>query len=379
MFDSGFTYARYVLLYASLLAAVYWIATYASRKWNWSLQNVKVYPKLTYVFQVLLVLGIALPILHWAMMGKIPLLVALFSEDYDYIVHLRANINRATHWTVNYYSSFYFKTVYAFLLIVLYRRKQYLWFWVVFGLSVFYGVSLLQKSIVMSILAPFVIYAFLHKKFLISAVGALTIFGSIYFLLYVTNPALRPSFAEQRQIPDAEKLEEIEQLNPEVRKEINESLSIASNSLFKRVFLIPGIMLNNWFRLVPKEKPYLHGDGYRFVAVMRGHEHRDYSSELYPLMHPSFYKRGYHGSVNTASFMYDYVNFGIPGLIFSGVITGLLLALVDGLFRKNWRLNIALNTFFILFMSSSALSTLLLSGGWGIMILLFVLYKLSDS
>ena len=95
--------------------------------------------------------------------------------------------------------------------------------------------------------------------------------------------------------------------------------------------------------------------------------------ELYPIIYPEFAKRGFSGTVNVASFMYDYVNFGVFGFLLSAVSIALIFNIVEFVFKSNFVALFSLNAFYVLMLSSSSLSTLLFSGGWGLIIVLFML------
>ena len=51
-------------------------------------------------------------------------------------------------------------------------------------------------------------------------------------------------------------------------------------------------------------------------------------------------KKGLKGNVNVASFMYEYANFGIYGLILSGAFLGLLFLSIEKIFVNNLTLKL---------------------------------------
>ena len=89
-------------------------------------------------------------------------------------------------------------------------------------------------------------------------------------------------------------------------------------------------------------------------------------------MYPKHAKKGLKGNVNVASFMYEYANFGVYGLILSGVFLGLLFVSIEKIFVNNITLKLAINLIPVLILSSQAITTLLFSGGWGLSILLYL-------
>ena len=131
----------------------------------------------------------------------------------------------------------------------------------------------------------------------------------------------------------------------------------------------------DWFENIPSKKPFLKGTGYRFYAKLVGKEYHNYAQELYPIIYPKHVEKGFHGNINVASFMYDYSNFGKSGLILAGFILALIFIFIESLFKNHLLLKVCLNAFPIFMLSSSALTILLFSGGWGLYILLFFLFK----
>ena len=132
-------------------------------------------------------------------------------------------------------------------------------------------------------------------------------------------------------------------------------------------------MLNGW-KTFQKKKPFLYGAGYHFASKLGAMEYRDYSTELYPIIKPHYAKRGIQGSVNTASFMYEYSNFGNIGMILSALLTALIFVFTEKVFYDNFISKISLNFFPIFLLSSGALTTALFSGGWGLVIVLYYIF-----
>ena len=136
-----------------------------------------------------------------------------------------------------------------------------------------------------------------------------------------------------------------------------------------------GKIVAKWFLNIPKNEPFLYGCGYRMLAPILGCNYKNYGQELYDDIFPKYAAIGIQGNVNTTSFMYDYANFGLAGLVLAGFIMGFLISSIDFIFSFSLMFKFAINGFYILMLSSSALTTLIFSGGWGLMILLFFIYK----
>ena len=75
--------------------------------------------------------------------------------------------------------------------------------------------------------------------------------------------------------------------------------------------------------------------------------------------------------MNVASFMYDYVNFGLLGLVLSGILLGIIFTYLEKLFKNDFNMKLVVNLIPILILSSQALTTLLFSGGWALSVILY--------
>lgn len=231
---------------------------------------------------------------------------------------------------------------------------------------VLYAISLMQKSYIVTLVTPSLIYSIYHKKYLYILKHILVTILYIYALLYITNPMLRN--IEKPKMPNIE-------LQEQKIVDNNKRNKTFICSIYKRAVLTPGKIVAQWFINIPENKPFLNGCGYRLIAPILGCEHVNYGQELYEDIFPNYAARGIKGNVNVAYFMYDYANFGRIGLIIAGIIMAFLLCILDLLFSFNILYKFAINGFYILMISSSALTTLLFSGGWGLFILLFIIFK----
>ncbi|MFT6715645.1 MAG: hypothetical protein ACJA0Q_000272 [Saprospiraceae bacterium] len=159
-------------------------------------------------------------------------------------------------------------------------------------------------------------------------------------------------------------------------KMLDNSNDIVVSTLFQRTVFLPGKMAGKWLNVVPKVKPFLGFGGYSILSRFTGETRHNYSLELYPILYPVYHKGGYVGSVNVASFMNDYVCFGWKSVALGAVVLSFVLVLVSLLFQGNPSVLFAVNIMPVLMLSSTKLSILLFSGGWGLLILLsFVLLR----
>jgi hypothetical protein len=365
LIDGGFYYFSLILLYGFSLISFTILINFLIHRKKFDFIKIPFIHIGSEFFKILAIASALFIICHYLALGQIPLLDAFLSNDYDYIVKLRSSIveKLGTFW--NYSSSFLLKAILPFLLIYFLIKGNHKWYYFTFIISVFYALSLIQKSYIITILLPALVYSvFQFKLFNIAKFSATMIIG-IFILVFAANPQLRGV-----NLPVDHQINKLQENGYGVKD--------ASNLLFVRLVKIPGKMVMDWFQAVPNKKPFLKGCGYKFLAPFLGCEFQNYAKELYPIIYEKYSFRGFNGTVNVASFMYDYSNFGIPGLILSAFLLAIIFSTVQVIFRKSWKMQIAINLFYVLMLSSSALTTLLFSGGWGIIVSLFLLVKISD-
>jgi hypothetical protein len=315
-------------------------------------------------------------IAHLFYLGHIPLLTSYFSLDYYKIAFIRQSIVEVDLSMVKYISAFMLKAIVPFYLLLLLLRNKKLFF-ILLVPSVIYALALMQKSYIVGIFVPCIIYFIVNfdfKKLLFFIM--LPLLGN-YLLVFVTNPQLRATKSDIETYISQNKQKYTVDTNIVVRESLNDKLNVAGGALVERVFLTTGYVVGYWFDAVPEKLPYAKGCGYHFLAPIIGCDFKeyDYSRLIYDKTHIKEAAKGLKGTVTVACFMYDYANFGILGLVLSAIILALLMNFINRIFNNDFAWIIALNGLFILWLTSAALSTTLLSGGWGITILLYWVYK----
>jgi hypothetical protein len=376
--DSGFVYLPSIFAYFGMFLLTFLALNHFINKDKVFLmfESGKLSLNIDKLFKYFAVFSGVFTILHYYQMGQIPIITALIIEDYDAIVHLRTNVFLNAHPFFVYGSSFLLKAIMPFLVLYFYMTKQKSWLIPIIIIFAFYSVSLIAKSYVLTLFLPVTVYSFLNKKFLDSIIFSAIFIGGIYFLIYATNPQLQPDNADfKKEVKEDHNDSEIFDLD----EGMSDMIAPANSLIYTRIILVPGKMVSDWFRVIPNEKPFLNGAGYRFIAPFIGTEFVEYSKELYAVFYPHFAEKGFEGTVNVASFMYEYANFGFIGLLLSGLILALIIFFVELLYKNDLSLKISLNTFYILMLSSSALSTIIFSGGWFMVVFLFILYKIGQN
>lgn len=355
--DSGFTYFHYLFIYFLSLISSY-IIFYKLINFQKLKSFVKIkipnynISTLSYILLIFSVISI---IFHYIYLGYIPVIKAWYSIDSDYIFEIRRLVSEDASLIVNYISSFLIKGLLPFLIFYFYFKNNKKEYYILLIISSLYAVSLLHKSYIVTILLPVLIYSIFRIRILNILILCTIIIGALYFLVIVANPYLR---TEQT-----------------IQEKNQESItSDVSSGLSKRVFNVPGKIVSEWFKIIPEKRPFLYGKGYNFLRPF-GVNYVEYSTILYEDIFPENYKNGNRGSVNTACFMYDFANFGIFGLILSGIILSLIFILIQFIYHNTSAdVSISLNLYSILVLSSTAITTLLFSGGWGLITFLFLIF-----
>lgn len=360
---SGSKYFFNIALYFTSLTFFYFSISYLIKRKsiNIALQFKSRALKIEY----LLIFSIILIISHYVYLGYIPIIRAIGLESAEEIAWVRTNITRNNNAFFNYSSSFLIRAILPFLLLYLNLKGKNKLFYIFIFVSSFYAFSLMQKSYIVTLLLPSLIYSIYSKKISHSITNILILISFILGISTISNPKLNI---------EEKKTENTSLEKSDSRKKPSKIARIFLG-LRKRVLVVPGKMVSNWFDHVPSTLPFLGIDGYRIIAKIRGKKHIGYGKALYPYISKKYYNRGLTGTVNVASFMYEYAYFGKIGLILSGFLLSSLLVLCELIFNHNFILKLAINTYPILILSSTALTTTLLSGGWIFLILLFVIYK----
>lgn len=365
---SGDKYVLNLFLFFVPLVLFYFGFTYLAKGKEFRIFNsIKNIPEQLpeYAYLILAGLCVFLIIGHLIHIGGSPGLKGLSIMDTTSIVELRRHITSESSSLWNYLSSFNIKAILPFTLLLLAFKKKKLFFWILLIIGAFYAFSLMQKSYILTVLFPIILFTLFKKKYF----QTFLLFGTcaviIVSLVYIQNPQMRGGIdnVTKMEIPADERIEDG---RPYILR--------VFYGLKHRTLVVPGEMVTEWFNHIPSDKPFLYGDGYGFICKLKGVEHIEYSKTLYPVIRPKFAKQGLKGSVNSASFMYEYCNFGNAGLVLSALLLGFFLFLIESIFGNNILLKTSLNLFPVFMLSSGALTTAIFSGGWGLIIVLYYIF-----
>ncbi len=367
LFDySGTRHLHFVLIYLSTFLLISWVLNrYLKSRflsafshfqfnlnWESKLQNLLLFSSFIFI-------GI-----HFLSIGKIPIYECWQKTDILETALLRQSITEDGSTWINYGSSFLVKGILPFILLMLLIQKNWVGFVLMLFLSIFYEINLLQKNYFLLLLSPVILYSLFQRKWIQAGALSFLVIAGVYVLIYAANPELREIHPSRDT-----KTEVIHKPKDEFK-----SFQAGSSGIINRIFIVPGKVVGLWFNNIPSKYPFLYGNGYSFIAKLRHVPLVEYSNDLYAELYPQYAADGLRGSVNTASFMYDYANFGVWGLLLSGAVMAFWLFLLQGVF-PNMKILFILNLFPILMLTSTSLLTLLFSGGWLLTVLLYLLFK----
>ncbi|MCB0772355.1 MAG: hypothetical protein KDB93_03180 [Flavobacteriales bacterium] len=360
---SGAAYLPYLALYVAVLCISYVLLQRIMPTWK---REARLHsPSVERFIQVVFLAQVAVLVAHWGYLGGIPLWEALHQQNDLVIVDIRRSAGEVVPLPLAYASHFMIKAVVPFALLLAWGGARK-WFWPLAVTAGLYAASLLAKSFVVTLFVPLWIAFLIGRRWMrfgtLSAVFALLIIA----LSTVANP-------QKLQFQAVGPNGNTEAVDEGVRE--HGFLGDAVLGVGKRILVMPGHTVAEWFMHVPADVPYAKGGAIRPLAAVLGVPYTDYTEKIYDLAYPDMAAQHVPGTMGSASFMYGYANFGAWGLAASGLITALMLLLVQAIFGTRWRWALVLNVFPLLALSASALPTVLITHGWAITILLYLLFR----
>lgn len=362
---SQMKYIGSLVLYFTAFTVAYWAFYIFIRKLKFK-SNVFQFPSaLLKVVNPLSLISISVLfiIIHFIFIKGFPSVQALGVLKLGEVVKLRASITESVPSWVNYMFSWNLKAIIPFTLAILYLKNDKKWYWIFYFIAITYAFLLMQKSFILLVLAPVGIIALFEKKWLYVLKYGLSSIVIVFFLTYIQNVTMRGG---------------INDIQLDYEKKTQSAGSIIMNiflGLKDRVAVTPGRTVTKWFDHIPKDKPFLKGNGFKIYTKVSGGEFHDYTKELYPLVYEENAKHGLKGTVNVAGFMRGYANFGLLGLVLAAIGLALYLVIIELIFKEQTLIKFALNIFPLVMLSSSSLLTIMFSGGWLLTIVLFVVYR----
>ena len=322
-------------------------------------------------------------VFHFLYLGHVPVLAGFASNDYFDIMRIRQSVFYEAPTLFRYLPNIVLKSLLPFLLLyycVTDRKKV---FFIKLAIGTFYGVALMNKMFVVILYAPLMLYLLFSRRFLFAAGVAVIPVAALALLVFVQNPHVRPEFWTPRDKATASgkplfvEAPTIAETIAAREKTQSSSYPVVQfvETIYLRIFVVPGQVVAVWFSNIPSRLPFANGCGYRFVAAIRGCEFQFYPSLVHDIENPILVREGVRGTMTAASFMEDYANFGYRGLVLSGALFAFLLAFIARMFSGDWRWALILNFIPIAMMIELPLSTVLLTGGWAVTLLLYLIFR----
>lgn len=375
----------------------------------------------------LFLICVCLILANWYSLGSVPIMRAAMSNDAMEIVRIRQQVTDRGSTLFNYATPMMLKAVLPFLIVTGVMTRRTLFAVLVAVIGVFYGMSTLQKSYPLLVLIPLAVYFVASRRFWQAALVALACGFTVMYLTFLTNvmlpligivlfwpcvafialvswllmfhtgvrdaagrtlrsrwgvggvAVLVIAVALAMTMSPSRLRDDLGESVSGVQQTLDTALTRLRNSmagLADRVLFVPGEVVSQWFGAFPAPFAYENGCGYRFVAVLRHCEFINNPIRMYKYTNDDLVKEGVVGTLNGAHFAEEYANFGPAGLVLSSLLVSLVLAIIARvLVRTPMLLFYGANFGFLLMLSSSALHTTLLSGGWSLMILLCAVFS----
>lgn len=392
--ESGFAYLSYLSLYFIVLIVAYFIL-------------MRIFQPLcsTGILQIsfrsgfskntatsVLICSVLFVIIHFMYLGHVPVITASIEDGYYDIMLIRQSIFFEAPAMYRYIPNFLVKSIFPLLLLYFFLTNRSK-FWMTMVVGTFYAIALMNKLFIVLIIMPIGVYFLLDRRyFRLVCLSGVPILG-LMFIVFAQNPMIRPavwngmSTCLSRHVPSSSDIESIR--NPKLQAEVSrlraqitqpresevlsgiESYFQFVDTVYRRVFVIPGQVVSAWFHRIPADVPFAEGCASRPIASLKGCEFINMPRLINDLERPQLAEQGIQGTMTAASFMEDYANFGARGLILSGVLLGLVLAVIGSIFNASWRWSLVINLIPISLLVELSLTTVLLSGGWLISILLY--------
>lgn len=297
---------------------------------------------------------------------------------------IRMNVTKSLPVWMHYLNSITVNTLLPISLLLAIKNRLRLLAIIIASVGILYTICMMQKSGPVILALPTIVYFICTRRLARALIGIAIIVTTVYMMDLLSNPSIKPkqntaTIAQAIPIPELlrhgrQNAGTLQQGSPTSLPSINNAAVAKTilGGLAERVLMVPGDVVVKWFETIPTGIPHAFGCGYRFLTTLLGCDFKNFSVEMYNHFYPDYAKAGLHGTVNAASMMTAYANFGMPGIVISGVLHGLLAWIVFVLFSRTPALSPAFNVPYLLFLSSGDLFTILLSGGWGLAIILYV-------
>lgn len=310
---------------------------------------------------------------HFWTLGYVPVLETFRQQDDIKISIIRQSAYFSLpHW-MRYASDYSVKALGpALLAIAFYYRSKI--FWVILVIGSFYCVALFARILPIYFLLPVIFLAIYHKAWRFVAVNTGILVLLMGLLTAVSAPSIRQNLSFLGDIfPAQEGAFDLDKslLQPELSGWRSTSVTYA---LYERVAIVPARVMDQWFSAYRDVSSRENGCGYRPGAKILRCDYVHIPEKLYERYYPQNVAQGMKGSLNAASFMTEYANFGTVGFVLAGILSGIFFALVAQIYRDH-PLSVPFNLSVIIAMMETNFLTAINSGsGWVVFTIIFILF-----
>lgn len=368
------------LVYAASWALVRWVRP----RWAMPLRAVA-QPRLGYRGRVLLLVLTGLyamvAVTHIAMLGYIPIVEALRTDSDLGVSLVRQGGYFDLPLYMRYASDYSVKALGPALLLVSYFYRSRL-FWVALMIGSLYSMGLFARILPIILFLPLIVHMLLAGRWLHLGAVVLLLTLMLATVTAISSISIRDSLAlptptEPVDAGDPAAGGALSLPVPPPLPRLQDSdwrrTSIAY-ALYDRVLMVPGQVMDQWFYYYADPVRREHGCGYRIFSRLFGCAYVPVPSKLYAFYYRENVQQGMRGSLNAASFMTEFANFGPLGLILSALAGGVLFAAIMVIYRDH-PLALPMNLPLIMVAMESSLVTAINSGaGWLAMTLIFILF-----
>lgn len=326
--------------------------------------------------------AIAIALIHLVLFNGMTLGAVMKANTSIEVALIRQGLTENLPTWMHYLNSIAIKALFpiALLLAVIHRLRTLTLFVAVVG--AIYSVCMLQKSGPVILALPTIAYFILSCRWVRLACTVFLVVAVVLLMGVIANPRIQSASLQKtlhsfgQILPDnATRSREDEIFDRISEGEMPAGQSAAGSlirALFDRVIVVPGDVAAIWFDAIPEVIPYGEGCGYRFLTPLIGCEFQNYSTILYAKLYPEETAQGLRGTVNAASMMTAYANFGMAGIAISAIMHGFLAWVLYILFHRTPALSPPFNGIYLVLLSSGDLFTLMLSGGWGFALIFYI-------
>jgi len=307
----------------------------------------------------LVLLYMTLVVTHFYILHSIPFLCAIGSSSDIEISIVRQQGYFNLPPLLRYASDYSVKALGPALLLLTYYFRSRL-FWVVLATGVIYSLGLFARVLPVYLFFPLLVYQIMQRRWLHS-IGTFAI-----MIVILTSVTVIASVTLQDSLI---KRQQHDLIGPNDWRRTS-----VLYALYERMLIVPGQVMHQWFQYYENLDEHERGCGYRWLAPILGCTYVHIPSKLYNFYHQENANQGMMGSLNSASFMTEYANFGPRGFILSALFAGLLFSVIM-LIYGNHPLALPMNLPFIISAMETSVFTALHSGaGWLAMTLIFILF-----